>query len=264
MNILTKTIRQSIRVLSDDYSFPVGPKIFAANHVFYDDIATLCLSIKENTYILCDKETKVTAEAIDRIFLFLNGVIFVDKVSVEGRKLSAEKMLKVLENGANLLIFPESAWNFSPNQIIRPFRAGIIDIAAKGYPIIPCGIDCVNNEYAVLFGEAIDVRDYPDKVEAYHALRGAMATLRYRIWETDHEPAYNLNDDYWFEYITSISKGKRIDLEFEEKHIYKSKESITLEEVLCEIFGLEYHTIATNYTEYKKIKKLVEYWTNYR
>lgn len=257
--------KELVNYKSHELEFPTGPKIFASNHVFYDDIATLCVVINENVHILVDTGSKKDFKSlIDCIALYLNGVIYVDKASPEDRALSALKMEKVLSNGGNILMFPESTWNFSQNEIIRPFRAGIIDLARKSESsIIPCGIDAINNKYVVNFGKPLQM-DTESKLELYRDLRDALSTLRYEIWEKDLEKFESLDESFWLEYIKNICRDGDYDLVYEENNVFKPKNVVSLEQIICEIFGLEYHTMATNYEEYKKIKRLVQGWTNYK
>ena len=258
-------IKKLIDYKNYELKFPTGPKIFASNHVFYDDIATLCAVINENVHILVDSSSKDNFKSfLDRIALYLNGVIYVDKNILEDRFLSVLKMEKVILNGGNILMFPESTWNFSQNEIIRPFRAGIIDLAKKtDSSIIPCGIDAINKKYVVNFGKKFQMNT-ESKLNLYRDLRDMLATLRYEIWEKDLEKFETLNESYWLEYIKDICKDGEYDLVYEENNTFKPKNVISLEQVICQIFGIEYNTMATNYEGYKKIKKLVQNWTNYR
>ena len=70
--------------------------------------------------------------------LKINGVYFVDKTNKESMNNAKSEMIRLLLNNKSITIFPESAWNLSPNKLMLPIRYGVVDIAKKSKkPIIP-------------------------------------------------------------------------------------------------------------------------------
>lgn len=91
-------------------------KIFAINHSCVLDAPISSNVIKDHFYFLVGKQS---LEFIDRMFFFLNGVVYVDRKSKKNKKKSLQKMLKILEDGKSLLMCPEGTWNLTPSKPIR-------------------------------------------------------------------------------------------------------------------------------------------------
>lgn len=112
-----------------------GNKLFAINHSCVLDAPVSSEVIKDHCYFLVGKQS---LELLDSIFFFLNGVIYVDRKSKKSKKKSLQQMLKILQEGKNLVIYPEGTWNLTPSKLIIPLNWGIISLAKQtGVPIIP-------------------------------------------------------------------------------------------------------------------------------
>ena len=73
-----------------------------------------------------------------KMILRINGVCFVDKSSRDSKAMAKKEMIRLLLNDKSITMFPESAWNLSPNKLHLPLYYGVVDIARKsGMPIIP-------------------------------------------------------------------------------------------------------------------------------
>ena len=81
-----------------------GNKLIAINHSCVLDAPVSSDVIKDHFYFLVGKQS---LELIDRIFFFLNGVVYVDRKSKKNKKKSLQKMLKILRGGKSLLMCPE-------------------------------------------------------------------------------------------------------------------------------------------------------------
>lgn len=170
----------SIKVLN---SMPEieGNKLFAINHSCASDAPVSSEVIKEHFYILVGKQR---LELIDRIFFFLNGVVFVDRKSKKNRRKSLKRMLKVLRAGKNLAMFPEGTWNMTPSKPMLPLNWGIIELAKQtGVPIIPLILEYHPDCCYAKYGDAIYIDADADKVKEIEKLEDAMATLKWDIWE---------------------------------------------------------------------------------
>ncbi len=83
-------------------------------------------------------------------------------------------------------MFPEGTWNLTENQLMLPMKWGIIDIAKEtGAQIVPVVLeyDRESKRCFVRFGEAMLFSAEDSKAEAITALRDAMATMRWELWE---------------------------------------------------------------------------------
>lgn len=49
---------------------------------------------------------------------WLNGMVFVDKLNAQIRKDSIEKMVRILESGSSVILYPEGAWNNTENLLV--------------------------------------------------------------------------------------------------------------------------------------------------
>lgn len=156
-------------------------KIFAINHSCVLDAPVSSNVIKDHFYFLVGKQS---LEFIDRMFFFLNGVVYVDRKSKKNKKKSLQKMLKILEDGKSLLMCPEGTWNLTPSKPMLPLNWGIIDLAKQtGVPIIPLVMEYHPDCCYVKYGEPIYIGEEVSKKEGIEHLEEAMATLKWDIWE---------------------------------------------------------------------------------
>jgi len=252
------TLKHKVRVLKNDYVDNGKPTIFSATHVFYDDIAAICRAIRKPMYIVSDNDTKEQLrKSIDSLALFLNGVIFFDKTCKFDRKRAVERMEAVLNNGGNLLIFPESTWNFSPNLLVQKIHWGMIDIAKRtDANIVPVAENEINNEYLVSIGANLELT--PSKKDDIISLRGHMATLAYeQLVELDESvERRTITDEFWLEYIRTHCGEGNFDLAKEESFVYRDPNQKSLDELIADLYGIEYRSMASGYDTYQQIKNL--------
>jgi 1-acyl-sn-glycerol-3-phosphate acyltransferase len=84
----------------------------------------------------------------------LTGTLYVEKSSKESRKKTKENLLKVLQDGNSILLFPEGRTNIEKTTI--RFRKGSFEQASKGnFPVVPFAL-----EYK-------DTRDYWDHSNSF-------------------------------------------------------------------------------------------------
>jgi len=179
-----------------------GNKLFSINHSCVLDGPVSCEVINEHFYLLVGKQS---LEIIDRLFFFLNGVIYVDRKERKNKKKSMKKMLKVLQEGKSLLICPEGTWNLTPSKPLLPLNWGIIDLAKQtGVPIIPLILEYRSDYYYAKYGKPLYITQTMDKKEGITQLEEAMATLKWDIWEMF--PVQKRSDDMKAEFETMIQK----------------------------------------------------------
>lgn len=124
------------------------PVIFVSTHVSKYDIETVMQTLKKHVHLLSGTEDRML-RTIEGLLLKLNGVNFVDRADSFDRKLSVKKMNKDLQNGVNLLIFPEGTLNLSQNILIQPISYSIIELALKNNAAIE--LVTVDKEGKLLF-----------------------------------------------------------------------------------------------------------------
>lgn len=213
------------------------PKIFCITHIGKFDIEVASEIIREHYYLLSgDFENMVGT--IEEKFLGFNGVIYVREDDKEDRKRSKEKMINTLKKGGNLMYFPEGTWNLSPNLPVLQCPYGIIEIAMKsGATIVPIGIEQYGNKFIAAIGENFDVSAYTEdkKIEAIRDLRGAMAGLKWDIWESIPENIKCTMDEEGFEKHIQERLKEWPNFTYEEfqNRVFKPKNISTEKEVFA-------------------------------
>lgn len=164
--------------------------IFAANHFCCLDAPSACEAIQSHGVILVGKQP---LEPVDRVFLNLNGTIWVDRRGKDSKQCARRTMIDVLRRGKDLIVFPEGTWNLSPNALHLPLYWGIIDIAKQtGKPILPLCIEYTDGKILTKFGSPITVSDDDGKQEKTEELSAAFSTLKWDIYE--YLPLYHRAD----------------------------------------------------------------------
>ena len=117
---------------------------------------------------------------------FLISQYFFKQLINQDRKIAKERAIELLKNKGNLLIFPEGAWNLSPNLPVMKLFSGTVKMALEtGAEIVPIAIEQYEKRFYVNIGENIKITDRgATSVQYYNEkLRDAMATLKWEIWE---------------------------------------------------------------------------------
>ena len=180
--------KEKLVVLSDERENRKGknPKIFACSHIGGKDIERAFEAFKDPAYLLFGDPGEVYRNEVGLI-LFLNGGINVETRNKEDRKIAKARCLEVLNNGGNLLIYPEGAWNITDNLPVMKFYTGAVDMAIQtGAEIIPIGMEQYDDTYYVRIGKEISYKGHTldEKRELTDELRDTIATLKWRIWES--------------------------------------------------------------------------------
>lgn len=208
----------TIEVLSP-LSYQQGNKIFVMNHSSSHDAPIACEVIKEHFYVLVGKQP---LEILDRLFFWLNGVVYIDRKSKHSKKHGFDKMLKILNAGNNILIYPEGTWNITPSKPMLPLNWGVIELALKtGVPIIPLIAEYYADCCLVKFGEPIYLDEKMDKKKGIVQLEDAMATLKWDIWERFpvEERKEQMKAEFEMMIKQRIAEYPKLDLEYEQSVI---------------------------------------------
>ena len=156
--------------------------IFAAGHSFPDEIASNLSVIKHHTYVLVGTTDQVINNPAMAI-LWLNGMIYVDKLDTESRHDAFLRMKKVLENKSSVLLFPEGVLNNSENLLCSNVYPGFYHLAVEtGKKVVPIVSYTLNDSkyIHVMANDPFDVSAISKK-EAMEWLRDQIATLRYEM-----------------------------------------------------------------------------------
>ena len=172
-------------------NIPQEPVIFASTHQdFYDAINSI--------YSCPDQMILYSASNVKpflKIFMVLNGAIFVDRDDKESRLNTKLQLAKVLLSGKSVNIYPEATWNCSPNKLHLPLYKGIADIAKMtGAPIVPLIQEYTYDETKLdgkshvisahmHFGNPISVRPNDDSIQKLQEVSEVIATERWKLME---------------------------------------------------------------------------------
>ncbi len=175
--------------LDKGINLPDKPVIWTANHAFKDDTLATILAIKRHAYILFGSVPQFY-NTMDGITAWLNGVVISNRKVKESKRVSLEKAVRVLEYGADLMIFPEGVWNKSPNQLLIDLWPGIYRIAKEtGAPVVPVVHyirDCANlttdNPIHTVIDDPVKIDDLSEKA-ALEYIREILAYWLYLMME---------------------------------------------------------------------------------
>lgn len=207
------------------------PYIFASTHSFVDDIITNYAVVDRSAYTLIGTPDQV--EHNPKMYAaWLCGMIFVDKIDPQSRKDAVEKMVRVLNSGTSVIVYPEGAWNNTENLLVQPLFSGPWILAQRtGCKVVPVAMYQEYKQKDVWYraGEPMDLAGM-EKKEALDKLRDAMATLSYELMEKHAatlkrtelgvEPRLNYIDERMREYL--CTKWTRDDWDIEIT-IYRDK-----------------------------------------
>ncbi|WP_026525419.1 lysophospholipid acyltransferase family protein [Butyrivibrio sp. MB2005] len=174
-----------LNILRDDRIKTDRPIIFCPTHIGGVDIEMSFLSIQTPCWLVLG-DPREFYRNFDGFLLQLNGVIVLDVLIKEDRKVAKAQMKELLRKGGNLLLFPEGVQNISPNALINPLFAGAVDLAIDcGADIVPIALCRRGDSYYSIIGENICYEGcQPEERDILtNELRNRMATLKWEIIE---------------------------------------------------------------------------------
>lgn len=213
------------------------PIIFAPTHGFKDDMLYTLVTMDTHAYILFGSLPQFF-HSFDGITAWLNGAILVDRSDRLSRRASIEKMIYAVNQGANLVIFPEGVWNKSENLPILKLYSGIYKVAKQtGAFVVPVATHIEGDTCYSILDEAFELSKYEEK-EGMQILRDKMATIKWELMEkysffkrSDLEEQGSLQKQ-WDIYIrTLISQVKYYDYAVEDNAEYQDKNESSFEEI---------------------------------
>ncbi|MCI9333125.1 MAG: hypothetical protein HFG05_13325, partial [Oscillibacter sp.] len=180
----------SCTALAPDKSIilPDEPVIWASNHRFKDDTLASILAAQRHAYILFGSLPQFY-NSFDGVTAWLNGVAMANRKVSASRKTSIPKAIRVINCGADLLIFPEGIWNKSPSVLAINLWPGIYRIAcetgAKVVPIVHYLRDndiSKNNPIHTVIDDPIRI-DNLSEYQALDCIRNVFASWYYLMIE---------------------------------------------------------------------------------
>lgn len=200
-------------------NIPDGPVIIAGCHQGILDGYVWIPELPKHVIIVHGEETR-------KILLYLQYIIGLIRVTKNKdnpmRRQSAKlDMISCLLRGHSIAIFPETAWNLSPNKLHLPLNYGFIDVAKKsGAPIVPMTIHYVYDSFSttervlkihIHYSKPIYVKPDDDLSEKCREYSDAISTTKWKIYES--EGIHKRSDTSNYEYINFL-KGNYKNLIF--------------------------------------------------
>lgn len=100
-------------------------------------------------------------------------------------------MMTVLLKGHSIIIFPETAWNLSPNRLHLPVNYGFLDVAQKtGKPVVPMVMeytyDTTGDKERIInihirYGEPIEVTECDGLKDKLEEFKEKISTMRWEL-----------------------------------------------------------------------------------
>jgi 1-acyl-sn-glycerol-3-phosphate acyltransferase len=121
---------------------PAQPYIYIFNHRSFIDAPVIPIAIRQEVRAIGKKElSKIPIFG----FIVSRFAVWVDRKDAQSRKVSVDKLKKILETGVSIVVAPEGTRNDS-NQPLLPFQKGAFRIALEtGIPIMPMAIVGADN-----------------------------------------------------------------------------------------------------------------------
>lgn len=185
--------------------------IFCCNHSFDEDIISALASVDRNVYMVHGTTHQMEHNPIFYA-MWLNGMIYLDRMNKESRKSCLDKMKRILESGTSVILFPEGGYNNTENQLIQPLFASPYILSRElGVKVVPVTIfnDIGTDEIYVRASEPLNLGKY-EKQEALSLLRDEMSTGVWNMLE-EHVPSVKRAD---------LSKDARADWLEVRKQVY--------------------------------------------
>ncbi len=191
-NLCNVLARGRVKLITDGVeNIPQAAVIFATTHQGILDNFVWIPDCPKHALIVHGAETNKALLSIQ-----LNtGLILVTKKKENWKSRINSKfdMMTVLLKGHSIIIFPETAWNLSPNRLHLPVNYGFLDVARKtGAPVVPMVMEYTYDTSSakerithihIRYGEPIKVTEndrLEDKLEEY---KEKISTMRWELIE---------------------------------------------------------------------------------
>ena len=187
--------------------------IFAAGHSFPGDIGSNLSVIDRSTYTLVGTTDQVNHNP-QMNFLWVNGLIYVNKLNSASRKESFKKMVRILKSGTSVMLFPEGVLNNTENLNCVTLYPGVYHLAVetrkKIVPIVS-NYNLEDNTVLIAAGNPI-ICDGKGKTEVKQELRDTLASLRFDLSRMTKEQTERLKNVFSPDEFFSINPVLNIEL----------------------------------------------------
>ena len=225
-----------------------GPHIYACTHIGGNDIQRTFQIINVPAYLMLGDPGILYKMPIYQ-GLKMNGVIPLETKNKKDRKIAYNRAIELLNKNGNLLIYPEGAWNVTPNQVVMKIFTGTVRMAMEtGADIIPIGVEQYEKTFYFNIGENYKIEKESCKTveELTSELRDKLATLKWEIME--QQPVLNretIPDNYLqlfqSEIVERCNYGYGFSLEDAISESFHDKNIISEEEVFAFLENMNFN-----------------------
>lgn len=180
----------SVEVITDGLeNIPNEPVIFASTHQGVLDGFVWIPDCPRHALIVHGAETNKAL-----LLAQVNtGLILVTKKKENWKSRINSKldMITVLLKGHSIIIFPETAWNLSPNRLHLPVNYGFLDVAQKtGRPVVPMVMEYTYDTSGskekityihLRYGEPIRVTEKDSLADKLEEFKEKISTMRWDL-----------------------------------------------------------------------------------
>lgn len=179
-----------VKFVTDGIEFiPQGPVIFASTHQSVLDGFVWITDCPKHALVVHSAETSKGL----LLAQYNTGLILVTKKKENWKSRINSKldMISVLLKGHSLIIFPETAWNLSPNKLHLPINYGFLDVAQKtGKPVVPMIMEFTYDTSSakerithihIRYGEPIEVAEYDGLADKLEEFKEKISTMRWDL-----------------------------------------------------------------------------------
>lgn len=211
---------------------PKRPIIFAASHGFKDDVGYTLITANRQAYILLGSLPQVF-NTFEGICAWAVGTILVNRIDKDSRHASKEKMIRAINLGASVIIFPEGTWNTSPNKLVGDLFPGVYDVAsATGALVAPIATHREGKKVFSILDAPFDITKF-SRTDGVIVLRDKLSTLKWELMEKyspstlEEMPVPQDAETYWERYISSLwSEVEFHDIDVENRSRYINKKIV--------------------------------------
>ena len=229
---------EKIIILGDLHKTDTGTsRIYACTHIGGNDVQRALQVIHDSAYLMIGNPGIKYRNVIYQ-GLKLNGVIPLETGDREDRKVAYARSVELLKKGGNLLIFPEAAWNISPNLTVKKIFTGAVRMAKEtGSEIVPVAVEQYGKTLYFNIGENYRIPQSSDQStdDLTAELRDKLVTLKWKIMETQppikrKDVPHNYIDAFQAKIIGRCNFGYGISVEdtvresFHDRHIHEPEE----------------------------------------
>lgn len=224
---------------------PNAPVIFAASHGFREDAEYSLLTANRQAYMLIGSLSQIF-RSFDGLTAWASGTILVDRTDKTSRRAAKDKMVHALKSGANILIFPEGAWNISPNNVMNHLFPGVYDVAKEtGAYVAPIATHRDGKFVYGVLGKAFNITKY-SRTEGVRILRDKLGSMRWKLIERysparrNSLPRGEAAEHYWKKRIDSLTgEVKYYDYDVEEHTIFVDKNIVPYSDAFAHLKSIK-------------------------